>query len=611
MQELQENHYKERRPMDTVQRLRDILHGLGIVLYEDWHSKEGDACHSVRLRIAGTDIGTNGKGVTRAYALASAYAEFIERLQNSCLVSPLKFDVNTMPRPEFVDEIPVEAEQVFQAGGPFVEYLTKKIGLCADDDMLAALQFKLQFKGDAPGNRFFCRPYYCVDDGRVYYLPRVLTCPLYGSNGMCAGNAPEEALVQGVSEIVERFVQKKVIEERLSLPDLPEEYLRNFPQTYKTYCALCDAKPEGYEFYLKDASLGGRYPVAVFIASDRKTGVCGVRFGAHPDYGIAVERCLTEALQGKGMGVFARSTRLDFLNRGVSDAMNVYNSFKAGIAQYPVELFMKSEKKFVPCSFPAGADNRELLRAMLGRIREEGYHILVRDVSYLGIPSYHIIIPGLSDILSMTDKTMRSISSMRKTSIILRHLGDATDDELEIVRRYEDYIRYSHYDNQLASQFGVPLSYVFPGDEQSFGGLFLSAMICYRQENYEKAWERMKEFNRIHIQADVADKTYYSCVEEYIKGRMKGFPHKRIMEVLEMFFGREDCSRAGALLEDPAMVLRNLYPSIMPYHCEGCVLKEACHYDMVDVMYGKLMEKQREYFPDQANLKFITELMGE
>lgn len=38
--------------------------------------------NSLRLVIKGTDIGTNGKGMKKSYALASDYAEFMERLEN-------------------------------------------------------------------------------------------------------------------------------------------------------------------------------------------------------------------------------------------------------------------------------------------------------------------------------------------------------------------------------------------------------------------------------------------------------------------------------------------------------------------------------------------------
>ena len=38
--------------------------------------------YSVRIKDETTGTGTNGKGTTPAFALASAYAEFIERLSN-------------------------------------------------------------------------------------------------------------------------------------------------------------------------------------------------------------------------------------------------------------------------------------------------------------------------------------------------------------------------------------------------------------------------------------------------------------------------------------------------------------------------------------------------
>lgn len=50
---------------------------------------------------------------------------------------------------------------------------------------------------------------------------------------MCAGNSPEEALVQGLSEIIERVVQRRIFTEKPALPDVPEEYIQQFPYVYE------------------------------------------------------------------------------------------------------------------------------------------------------------------------------------------------------------------------------------------------------------------------------------------------------------------------------------------------------------------------------------------
>ena len=603
---LQKNHYKEEEPLETVFRLRGLLHDLGIHVIEEWNSKDKDACHALRIRVIGTDIGTNGKGMTREYALASAYAEFFERMQNSTLVSPLKFDVHMKSECEFVDEEILSAKELLRLKGSFIEYVIKEMGFCIDDDDIATMQFGFSYRGQDKSGGYFCRPFYSLCDRKVYYLPREVYYPFYGSNGMCAGNSRAEALVQGISEIIERYVQKKIIYDKLSLPDIPLEYLKRFPQTYEMYQELLKQKPKQYEYLLKDASLGGKYPVAVFIAINRNTGHFGVRFGAHPDYGVAVERTLTEAFQGRDIEKFAAGSLLDFTNENVENEINVYNSFKAGIAQYPVELFFSDvDDTFIPVPEVGNKDNEEILEHMIRNLMNEGRDILIRDVSYMGFPSYHIIIPGMSEILPITQKTSRLVNTIGKTVSVLRSLGEAAEEELDIVRIYEDYVKYSHYDNMLTAQYGVPLSYSFPGDQYSFGGLYLSAMICYRRGQFKEALERIVEFNQINIPMGIERPEYYRCMEAYISGKSKGYSLEKIESVIRLFFDEEICKEVCELMKDPKKVLQLQYPKVIPYQCDCCQMNQECHYDIVQKIQGNLFRKQREYFPNQLDLDSI------
>lgn len=85
--------YKATTPIHTVSKIRKILSNIGILLLE--RHMIHDKFSSCRV-VIGNDglgklnIGTNGKGRTFEYSLASGYAEFMERLENHLLLNSKK-----------------------------------------------------------------------------------------------------------------------------------------------------------------------------------------------------------------------------------------------------------------------------------------------------------------------------------------------------------------------------------------------------------------------------------------------------------------------------------------------------------------------------------------
>ena len=77
--------FKDAKPEDTVKKIKGILDSLNIEVSEKWYDSGLDNCYSLTVRAKGGVPLTNGKGVTRELARASAYAEFIERLQGGML----------------------------------------------------------------------------------------------------------------------------------------------------------------------------------------------------------------------------------------------------------------------------------------------------------------------------------------------------------------------------------------------------------------------------------------------------------------------------------------------------------------------------------------------
>lgn len=124
---------KEQDPYRTVIQIRRILEELGIFITESWIDSSVSSLFSVRIVISGTQVGSNGKGVTRILALASAYGEFMERLSNGMLLQRMGIDI--FPHYSCGCMLPID---VIAQGGHLI------------DTLLTAMQTE-QGGGGAPG----------------------------------------------------------------------------------------------------------------------------------------------------------------------------------------------------------------------------------------------------------------------------------------------------------------------------------------------------------------------------------------------------------------------------------------------------------------------------
>lgn len=111
----------------------------------------------------------------------------------------------------------------------------------------------------------------------VVWLPASLVYRTCGSNGMAGGNTLEEALVQGLSEIFERYVEAQVLRGKAVPPRVPDDVLEA-TGLMPTIARI----EEGwrYEVRVHDASLGRGYPVIMTTIVDRIRSSIGVKFSA-------------------------------------------------------------------------------------------------------------------------------------------------------------------------------------------------------------------------------------------------------------------------------------------------------------------------------------------
>ena len=387
----------------TIANMSGILADLGIKIeIASWRNIIPNVW-SLHIRDAHSPICfTNGKGTTKEGALASALGEFIERLSNNHFYAEAFWgeDMTNLPfvhypnekwfKPGPDDSMPVEILD---------EYCRKIFN--PDGELLGS---HLIDTNSGNLQRGICSlPYVRKSDGEVVYFPSNLIENLYVSNGMSAGNTLAETQVQCLSEIFERAVKREIIEGEMALPDVPYEVLAKYPSILAGIQGL---EEQGFPVLVKDASMGGLYPVMCVTLMNPRTGGVFASFGAHPSFEVALERSLTELLQGRSFEGLNDLPPPTFVSNAVTEPNNFVEHFidSSGIMSW--RFFSdKSNFSFVEWDFSnkGKSSNREQAEALFNILQSKGKEIYMATYNDLGAMSCRILVPGYSEVYPVED----------------------------------------------------------------------------------------------------------------------------------------------------------------------------------------------------------------
>jgi ribosomal protein S12 methylthiotransferase accessory factor len=387
----------------TIANMSSVLANLGIKIeIASWRNLIPNVW-SLHIRDAHSPMCfTNGKGSTKESALASALGEYIERLSNNHFYAGAFW-----------------GEDI--ANGAFVHYPNErwfKLGPkdslppeILDEHCLKIFNSDGELRGSHlidtnSGNveRGICSlPYVRQSDGETVYFPSNLIENLYVSNGMSAGNTLAEAQVQCLSEIFERAVKREIIEGEIALPDVPQEVLAKYPGILEGIQSLED---HGYPVLVKDASLGGVYPVMCVTLMNPRTGGVFASFGAHPSLGVALERSLTELLQGRSLEGLNDLPPPTFASEAVTEPNNFVEHFidSSGIVSWRF-FSAKSDYDFVEWDFSGKGENSNSQEAatLFGILESLGKESYVAVYDQLGAIACRILVPGYSEVYPIED----------------------------------------------------------------------------------------------------------------------------------------------------------------------------------------------------------------
>lgn len=388
-------------------------------------------CFSVNLSSveAPKHIYSNGKGIISEASLASAYGEYIERLQtNNCFI-----DFYLPQREYFPDEV------AFEFGGA---YLNEELFGVYNPNNELSDEDLVDFNSDYE-DRVVALPFIKQSSGEKIYFPLNILSNLYVSNGLATGNTPEEAQVQALSEIFERYVKMEIIKKGYSLPAFPKEVLEQFPKLNKD---LEELRSHGYIVEVLDASLGGIYPVTAISFINPKTSTLFVSFGAHPILEVSLERTMTELMQGRSLEQLDGFEVPTFDMSVVSDSFNLEAHFidsngKLGFS------FLSAKKSFhyTPYSYTGNSTKEEhaYLTNILETLDKESY---IREYNYLGFYSCQIIVPGVSEVYPIDDMIYNNKNNGKRIRDMVLNFRDYAPEEILIeIEQLEETLNIEKY----------------------------------------------------------------------------------------------------------------------------------------------------------------------
>ena len=497
----------------TIANMSSVLANLGIKIeIASWRNLIPNVW-SLHIRDAHSPMCfTNGKGSTKESALASALGEYIERLSNNHFYAGA-FWGEEIAHGAFVH---YPNERWFKPGPK--DALPREI---LDKYCLNIFNADGELRGShlidtnsGNGERGICSlPYVRQSDGETVYFPSNLIENLYVSNGMSAGNTLAEAQVQCLSEIFERAVKREILEREIALPDVPQEVLAKYPGIMAGIQSL---EEQGFPVLIKDASLGGIYPVMCVTLMNPRTGGVFASFGAHPSLEVALERSLTELLQGRSLEGLNDLPPPTFASEAVTEPNNFVEHFidSSGIVSWRF-FSARSDYDFVEWDFSGkGEDsNGEEATTLFDILKSIGKEAYVAVYDQLGAIACRIIVPGYSEVYPIEDLVWDNTNKALLFRADILNISNLDDARLGLLLERLENNELDEY-GDIATLIGIEFDENTPWGQLTVLELKLLIHLALRQ--FEEAHELVGAFLQYNDNS-VERKLFYQALNAVLE----------------------------------------------------------------------------------------------
>lgn len=493
---------------ETIANMSGILANLGMKIeIASWRNIVPNVW-SLHIRDAQSPMCfTNGKGSTKESALASALGEFIERLNCNFFYND-QFWGTEIANAEFVH---YPNEKWFKPGkkGALPKEILDEYTLEIYNPENELLGTHLYDTNSGNTERGICSlPFVRQSDGETVYFPSNLIENLYLSNGMSAGNTLAEAQVQCLSEIFERAVKREILEGEIALPDVPAEVLAKYPSIVEGIKGL---EEQGFPILVKDASLGGEFPVMCVTLMNPRTGGVFASFGAHPSMEVAIERSLTELLQGRSFEGLNDLPKPTFSSNAVTEPNNYVEHFidSSGVVSWKF-FSAQADHEFVEWDFTAEGENSNAEEAatLFGILQEMGKEVYMAVYDQLGAIACRILVPDYSEIYLVEDLIWDNTNKALGFREDILNLHRLDDEQLEALAERLEEVEVDDY-TDIVTLIGIEF------DDNTVWGqltiLELKLLIYIALQVFEEAKELVEQFLQYNTNT-VERGLFYQCL---------------------------------------------------------------------------------------------------
>lgn len=558
---------KDALPYDSVEKFKQILASLGIehcVVQEESYQNHW---YSNRIEIMGLPtIGTNGKGITPEYTMASAMGEFFERLQCGMLMSylyPLK-------RKEIA--ISHEADRVTAGFKKFFPEVWQSIRQEDAEEMVLANAMH--------GGVCICED---IFTGTLYELPENLLTVLCGANGTAAGNTYAEAFVQGVSELFERYVTQFIFKEEYDdvFKVIDEQAYRSL-NSYKLIQAI---EARRYHIRVIDCSLGGKLPVIGILIFDPSMTRYYFKLGADANVDIALQRCITEVFQGSSFDLNFRIRMKECFASDIKEEGFWYGSNRPydhirteidGTGNLPRAFFrsIKRNKTSTILGFCDGIEtNGEAVEFMLGCCKLITDTVGLINYTKYGVPCIRIVIPNLcASLYYPTDHGTTLFQTITATHAFRTAVAEGELLTKKALNHILDILEYPAYTYEFSM---TKLLGIITGDIADAPYLYSPYLFTAYLALYLKEYNIAIKYIEIYNTNARVNEVIRQLDRIVIKAFMEGVQDEDILQFVNGFGENQKIEEEVKNLID---IRKNGFKVPSCPDCETCALQEICHY---------------------------------